>query len=120
VDYLLYLSRADGADLTRAADTDTDPLPNGEPDGELSVAIRKDFARRDQTGARADSQPGNTDRIVHDVLRTADFNGRTPRGSAIDSARFTVSGGTCQALPPSSPAIRRLSCCSEATVPAEG
>ena len=88
MDYLLELSRADGAGRTRAADAGTDPLRNGEPNGELGVVIRKDFAWRDQTGARADSQPGNTDSVVHDVLRTADFNGGTFRRFAIDSDRL--------------------------------
>ena len=93
MDYLLDLSRADGADLTRAADADTDPLPNGAPNGELSVVIRKDFAWRHQTGAPPDSQPGNTDSVVHDVLRTADFNRGTFRRFAIDSDRLGASCG---------------------------
>jgi hypothetical protein len=46
IEYLLELSRAAGADHTRVADAGTDPLHNGEPNGELSVVIQRDFAWR--------------------------------------------------------------------------
>jgi hypothetical protein len=44
MEYLLKLSRTDGADRTRAADAGADPLRNGEPNGELGMVIQSDFA----------------------------------------------------------------------------
>src|SRR5262249_15163795 len=99
MEYLLNLSRADGADRTRAADAGTDPLRNGEPNGELGMVIQKDFAWQDQSGAPADPQPGNTSGTARDVLRTADFNNGTAQGFAVDSGQFTVTDGAYQVSP---------------------
>ena len=46
---MLQLSKADGADRTRAEDAGTDQLRNGEPNGELGMVIQKDFAWQEQT-----------------------------------------------------------------------
>jgi Ca2+-binding RTX toxin-like protein len=60
-EFLYTLSASDGADPTRWADTNGDPLQkfrNGEPEGELGVIRQKDFAWQDQTGAPSDPQAG--------------------------------------------------------------
>ena len=41
IEYLLQLSKADGADCTRAEDADADKLRNGAPNGELGMVIQK-------------------------------------------------------------------------------
>ena len=59
VQYLYDLSRADGADATRAADSGSDGSRNGEPDGELGVVLQQDDQWGQQKGKPADPQPGN-------------------------------------------------------------
>ena len=70
-EYLYDLSKSDGADPTRAADTGNDPLRNGEPDGELGLVKQQDGDWHDQTGAPIDPQPGNIPGGRRDVLRGA-------------------------------------------------
>lgn len=43
---LTELSRVDGADRARAADAFTDPLRNGDSNGELGIVIQMDVALR--------------------------------------------------------------------------
>lgn len=52
--YLYDLSKGDGADQTRVADTGADVARNGEPEGELGLVMQKDFDWRNQTGAPND------------------------------------------------------------------
>ncbi len=52
-EFLYALSAADGADPTRASDTGSDPLRNGEPEGELGVVRQHDADWHGQTGARS-------------------------------------------------------------------
>jgi Ca2+-binding RTX toxin-like protein len=95
-EFLYALSRADGADPTRASDVGADPLRNGEPAGELGLVLQKDFAWQDQTGPPSDPQAGNIPGGKRDVLRSADFNDGTTAGFAPDSGTWTVSGGALQ------------------------
>ncbi|MGC9329555.1 MAG: calcium-binding protein, partial [Candidatus Hinthialibacter sp.] len=57
-EFLYALSESDGADQTRSH-LSTDGR-NGEPYGELGLVLQKDEFWKDQTGAPADKQPGNT------------------------------------------------------------
>ncbi|HET6576464.1 MAG TPA: hypothetical protein VFG68_22885, partial [Fimbriiglobus sp.] len=91
--YLYDLSKSDGADPTRAADTGTDPLRNGEPEGELGLITQKDTVWQDQSGAPNDPQPGNIPGGRRDVLRSSDFNDGTLSAFAPDSGKWEVSGG---------------------------
>ena len=93
-EFLYALSASDGADPTRAFDTGTDPLRNGEPDGELGLVRQQDPDWQDQTGAPTDIQPGNIPGGRRDVLRSASFNDGQMQGFAPDSGSFSVSGGT--------------------------
>jgi Ca2+-binding RTX toxin-like protein len=92
-EFLYALSRSDGADPTRAADTGADPLRNGEPEAELGLVLQKDFAWQDQTGAPADVQAGNIPGGKRDVLRTANFNDGQMQGFFTDSGTWQVQGG---------------------------
>jgi len=95
-DYLYNLSRSDGADPTRAADTGADPARNGEPDGEMGLVLQQDFAWQDQTGAPYDPQAGNLPGGKRDVLRSANFNAGTLDGFAPDSGIWAVANGVLQ------------------------
>jgi Ca2+-binding RTX toxin-like protein len=95
-EFLLALSKSDGADPTRPADTGADPLRNGEPDGELGMVRQRDLAWQDQTGAPSDPQAGNIPGGPRDVLRSAGFNEGTMDGFFIDSGKFAVSGNSLQ------------------------
>ena len=92
-EFLYALAASDGVDLTRASDSGSDPLRNGEPDGELGLVRQQDDDWQTQTGAPSDIQPGNIPGGARDVLRTADFNNGQLQGFATDSGRFSVSGG---------------------------
>ncbi|MGZ4378037.1 MAG: FIMAH domain-containing protein, partial [Gaiellaceae bacterium] len=92
-EFLYALSKADGADFTRAADTGADPARNGEPEGELGVVRQQDFAWHDQTGAPSDPQAGNIPGGKRDVLRTANFNDNQFDGFFVDSGSWTASAG---------------------------
>ena len=58
-DYLLALSKSEGADQTLAAEHGSDPARNGEPFGELGMVLQQDAAWQAQTGAPRDPQGGN-------------------------------------------------------------
>jgi len=92
-EFLYALSKADGADFTRAADTGADVTRNGEPEGELGVIRQQDFAWHDQTGAPSDPQAGNIPGGKRDVLRTANFNDNQFDGFFVDSGSWTASAG---------------------------
>ncbi len=85
-EFLYALSRADGADPTIVADGNGTALRNGEPYGELGLALQKDVAWQDQTGAPADPQAGNIPGGKRDVLRSADFNNQQGQGFVAESA----------------------------------
>ncbi len=55
-EFLYALSRAQGADPTRAAETTADPARNGEPEGEIGLVTQEDDAYGDQNGAPRDPQ----------------------------------------------------------------
>ena len=95
-EFLYALSRSDGADQTRAADTGSAAARNGEPDGELGLVKQQDFAWRDQTGAPDDPQPGNIPGGSRDVLRAATFNDGTTSSFAPDSGTWAVQNGALQ------------------------
>src|SRR5262249_35200671 len=57
--FLYALSRNDGADQTRSADTGADPTRNGEPLGELGLVLQHDSAWHNQIGGPSDQPPGN-------------------------------------------------------------
>ena len=90
IEYLLQLSKADGADRTRANDAGTDPLRNGEPNGELGMVIQSDFAWQEQTGDRGRPEPGNANGTAENPRH---FNGARP-GFAINSGQLQC-GGAC-------------------------
>jgi hypothetical protein len=90
--FLYDLSRAAGADRTRAADTGEDPARNGEPLGEIGLVNQRDNWWQEQTGAPDDPQPGNTNG-PKDVLRSADFNNGSAQGFSADSGTWTVQSG---------------------------
>jgi Ca2+-binding RTX toxin-like protein len=94
-EFLYALSASDGADMTRAADTGSDPARNGEPQGELGLVRQQDFAWQDQTGGPRDPQPGNIGGGKRDVLRSASFDDPTVplSGFAADSGKWDVNGG---------------------------
>jgi subtilisin-like proprotein convertase family protein/Ca2+-binding RTX toxin-like protein len=103
-EFLYALSASHGADPTRAADTGSDPLRNGEPEGELGLVLQKDAAWQSQTGAPTDPQAGNIPGGKRDVLRTANFNDGTLNGSSADgffqdSGIWNVSGGRLEVAP---------------------
>ncbi|HEY9356795.1 MAG TPA: Calx-beta domain-containing protein, partial [Arthrobacter sp.] len=92
--FLYALSRSQGADPTRAADTGNDPVRNGEPDGELGLITQHDHGQwQTQTGGPTDPQAGNIPGGRRDTLRGADFNDGTLQGFATDSGAFTVQNG---------------------------
>jgi Ca2+-binding RTX toxin-like protein len=99
-EYLYALSKGDGADPTRPADTGADPLRNGEPNGENGLVLQKDFAWQDQTGAPSDPQAGNIPGGKRDVLRSADFNNiqGNPQAAGVypDSGVWEVANGVLQ------------------------
>jgi Ca2+-binding RTX toxin-like protein len=57
--FLYDLSESDGADPTRAVDTGSSAVRNGEPEGELGLVVQADPAWQDQHGGPADPQAGN-------------------------------------------------------------
>lgn len=95
-EYLYALSRSDGADATRAADTGTEAERNGEPEGELGLNMPQDPDFHDQTGAPADPQAGNIPGGTRDVLRSASFNDGQTQGLMADSGTWQVSSGALQ------------------------
>ena len=98
-EFLYLLSASDGADPTRPYDTGTDPLRNGEPEGELGLVLQKDFDWHDQTGAPADPQAGNIPGGNRDVLRTANFNDGKSQGFYSDSGVWIVTNGRLEVVP---------------------
>ena len=99
-EFLYALSKAQGADPTRAADTNIASAPrNGEPYGEIGLITQQDHGLwQDQTGGPTDPQAGNIPGGKRDVLRTANFNDGTLTGFAPDSGVWEVSGGALQRL----------------------
>lgn len=83
-DFLYTLSEAQGADPTRADDTDSDPDRNGEPEGELGLIEQGDWDWRGQTGAPDDPQPGNIGGGSRDVRIGAQAESEAS-GSDVDS-----------------------------------
>src|SRR5262249_13568895 len=74
-----------------------DSLRNGEPDGELALVTQKDHGLwQQQTGGPTDPQAGNLPGGKRDVLRSADFNGGTMQGFAVDSGSWAVVNGQLQ------------------------
>ena len=55
-DFLYALSKADGADPTRATDTGAAALRNGEPQGEIGLLEQQDPQYEDQRGNPSDPQ----------------------------------------------------------------
>lgn len=98
-EFLYALSRSDGADPTRVADTGADPLRNGEPVGELGLVLQQDFSWKTQTGAPDDPQAGNIPGGPRDVLRAASFNDGQAQGFVPDSGTWTVTAGRYQVAP---------------------
>jgi hypothetical protein len=98
MDFLYGLSKSDGADPTRAADTGSDPARNGEPNGELGLVLQQDAAWKDQHGGPSDPQPGNS-KGARDVLRTANFNNGTASGFSPQVGTFTVANNAYQVAP---------------------
>ncbi|HZM74531.1 MAG TPA: hypothetical protein VFC19_02330, partial [Candidatus Limnocylindrales bacterium] len=93
-EFLYRLSRSQGADPTRAADTGRDVARNGEPDGEMGLVTQKDHGLwQDQTGGPTDPQPGNIPGGRRDVLRSADFNDGSTQAFFRDSGTWEVVGG---------------------------
>jgi len=93
-EFLYTLSKAQGADPTRAADNN--PVlygaRNGEPYGEIGLVTQKDHGLwQDQSGSPTDPQAGNIPGGKRDVLRTADFNDGTLTGFAPDSGVWEIS-----------------------------
>jgi hypothetical protein len=98
-EFLYELSEAQGADGSRAADTNNDVERNGEPDGEIGLITQKDTVWQDQSGAPDDPQPGNIPGGPRDVLRGADFNNNgtlATNGIAPDSGTWAISSGALQ------------------------
>lgn len=98
-EFLYALSKADGADPTRASDTGADALRNGEPVGELGLVLQKDFSWKAQTGAPADPQAGNIPGGPRDVLRSSNFNGNQAQGFVPDTGTWTVTNGRYEVAP---------------------
>ena len=93
-EYLYALSRSDGADPTRAADTNISHADrNGEPEGELGLVRQKDPNWHDQTGAPDDPQAGNIPGGKRDVLRSSTFNSGKMEGFFVDSGVWKVENG---------------------------
>ncbi len=87
-EFLYALSKAQGADPTRAVDegASVDAARNGEPKGEIGLVTQKDHGLwQQQTGSPTDPQAGNIPGGRRDVLRTANFNDGTLTGFAPDS-----------------------------------
>jgi len=59
-EYLLALSKSQGADQTLAAQYGGAAARNGEPFGELGMVLQQDAAWNDQTGSPRDPQAGNS------------------------------------------------------------
>jgi Ca2+-binding RTX toxin-like protein len=95
-EFLYALSKADGADPTRATDTGAEAIRNGEPAGELGLIVQKDPAWQDQTGGPIDPQGPVGHSGPKDVRRSADFNDGNMQAFAPDSGTWTVSGGALQ------------------------
>jgi hypothetical protein len=101
-DFLYALSKSDGADFTRAADTASDPARNGEPKGELGLVLQQDAAWHDQHGGPSDPQPGNIGGTARDVLRTANFNTGTAQGMNPQVGTFSIVNNRYQVAPAAS------------------
>jgi RTX calcium-binding nonapeptide repeat (4 copies) len=69
-DYLLELSKSQGADQTLSAVYGSSPARNGEPFGELGMVVQQDAEYGDQNGAPRDAQAGNS-KGKADVNRSA-------------------------------------------------
>jgi len=94
-EFLYALSRSQGADPTRATDDGTDPLRNGEPQGELGLIRQQDHGLwQTQTGGPTDPQAGNIPGGKRDTLRGADFNNGSLQAFAVDSGVWLVTSGT--------------------------
>jgi hypothetical protein len=99
-DFLYDLSKAIGADPSRAIDTGNDTDRNGEPHGELGLIEQKDGPLwQDQTGAPIDPQPGNIPGGQRQTLRGVDFNDATPGAFAVEQGLFEVKQGRLEVSP---------------------
>ena len=114
------LSKAQGADPTRAADTNIASAPrNGEPNGEIGLVTQKDHGLwQKQTGAPADPQAGNIPGGKRDVLRTRQHE----RRHAAPASRSTAASGRSPAArstsrPPRSARTRPRSSTSTRSCP---
>ncbi|HEX9505611.1 MAG TPA: hypothetical protein VGA62_06350, partial [Acidimicrobiia bacterium] len=93
-EFLYALSKSQGADPTRTAETGNEAARNGEPDGEIGLITQKDHGLwQTQTGGPTDPQAGNIPGGPRDVLRSADFNNGALQGFAVDSGTFAVTNG---------------------------
>src|SRR2546425_2027617 len=93
-EFLYALSRSQGVDMTRIAETGNSAARNGEPDGEIGLIRPSDHGLwQTQTGGPTDPQPGNIPGGPRDVLRSADFNNGLLQGFAVDSGTFSVTNG---------------------------
>jgi hypothetical protein len=99
--FLYDVSKSNGADPTRAADTGSDADRNGEPEGEIGLVQQQDFAWQEQTGAPDDTQPGNIPGGPRDVLRAANFNDGQADGFTPDSGVWNVINGRFEVQPES-------------------
>ncbi len=128
-EFLYALSAGDGADPTRYRDaigtnppqpTNNNPNPsrNGEPYGELGLALQKDFAWGDQTGAPADPQAGNIPGGPRDVLRSADFAGNNASGFVAAAGSWQVTNNAYEVAPAGTASTDAISLFdSDVTVP---
>lgn len=92
-EFLLALSKSDGADQTLGSAGDP---RQGEPFGELGMVRQQDAAWQDQTGGPRDPQAGNIPGGKRDVLRSSDLNNGQLQGFAADSGTWQLSGGALQ------------------------
>ena len=106
-EFLYALSKAQGADPTRPAETGADPARNGEPEGEIGAVVQKDPAWGDQTGGPRDPQGPIGHSGPKDVRRSADFNDGSMQAFLPDSGSWTVVSGSMQvsALSPGQDAV---------------
>jgi len=100
--FLLDLSKSDGADQTLAARYGSDPTRNGEPFGEVGMVLQQDAASGDQRGNPRDPQAGNLQN-QRDVLRTSgtlviNSPGTCCKTSPLMAAAAAVEGSTVSPL----------------------
>ena len=118
MEFLYALSRAQGADPTRAQDTGAGSEPrNGEPYGEAGIVTQKDDAWGDQTGGPRDPQAGNS-KAARTSCAAADFNAGSFDGFLVDSGVYSTSpAARCRSRPPARRATPPPSGTSTSTCP---